>query len=462
MSSNTAIKKGSASKDLTVGSPLKVILLFALPIYLSNIFQQLYNLTDIAIIGHKLGDDALSAIGSVSIICDMFNSLLFGMGNGFSVVIAKYFGAGDSKKLRQAIYNTFLLWAAWALLITVTATTILKPLMNLLNTPEELFDMAYSYAIIVLSLLVFSFTYNVLSGMLRAIGNSVAPLIFLVISVTTNIALDYMFVYVFEKGLPGAAIATVISQGICIAICFFYILFKVPELHFTREDMIINKNMLVDLFSAGIAFAMMFAIVQIGTVTLQSAINGFGKETIAAHTTARKISSLCMMTLSTLATAMASFAGQNHGAKRHDRIYDGLTKVLKFSFFIDAALIVFIYTLVGLLVRGISGSSNPEVIGTAVYYLKVDLPFYFVLSIILITRMTLQGMGAKWTPLIASIMELLLKFLTAGWLAKVLGYTGIAICEPIIWIVCAIYILIIFFTNPYIKEIRAQRKIKAE
>jgi len=381
MSSNTAIKRGNASKDLTVGEPLKIVLLFALPIFLSNIFQQLYNLTDIAIIGHKLGDDALSAIGSVSIICDMFNSLLFGMGNGFSVVISKYFGAGDEKRLKQAIFNTSVLWAIWAVLITLIASLSLKPLMHLLNTPDELFDVAHSYAAIVLALLVFPFTYNVLSGMLRAIGNSVAPLVFLVISVITNIILDYTFVYIFETGLQGAAIATVISQGLCIVICFIYILTRVPELHFSRKDMIVNKNMLIELFSAGIAFAMMFAIVQIGTVTLQGAINGFGKETIAAHTTARKISSLCMMTLSTLATAMASFTGQNYGAKRFDRIYEGLTKILKFSFGIDAALILFIYTLGGFMVKQISGSSNPEVIKTAVFYLRVDLPFYFVLSV---------------------------------------------------------------------------------
>lgn len=452
MSTNTAIKKSKSSKDLTVGEPLKIILLFTLPIFLSNILQQLYNLTDIAIIGHKLGDDALSAIGSVSIICDMFNSCLFGMGNGFSVVISRYFGANDQKKMKQAIFNTTLVAIAWIVFITLTATLSLKPLMRLLNTPDELFDTAHSYASIVLALLVFPFVYNVLSGMLRAIGNSVAPLVFLGVSVTTNIILDFVFVYIFDSGLPGAAIATVISQGICIVICFVYIITRVPELHFGKEDMIVDTSMMSDLFTSGLAFALMFTIVQFGTVTLQGAINGFGKATIAAHTTARKISSLCMMTLSTLATAMASYTGQNYGAGRHDRIREGLTKILKFSFIIDAALIVFIYTLGSYLVSFISGSTNSEVINTAVFYLKVDLPFYFVLSILLITRMTLQGMGAKWSPLIASLMELSLKVITAKWLAKLLGYTGVAICEPITWFVCAIYILIIFFNNENINK----------
>lgn len=452
-------KKKTTSKDLTHGDPLKVTLMFALPLFLSNIFQQLYNLTDISIIGHALGDDALSAIGSVSIICGFFNSFLFGMGSGLSVVIAKYFGAGEPKKLKRAVANTVFIAAIWGVVITLLGVFLLKPLMKMLNTPSSIFDMAYSYASIILSLLIFSFSYNVLSGMLRAIGNSRAPLYFLVISVTINIALDLLFVYKLNMGLKGAARATIISQAICVSVCFIYILKFVPELHIKREDMVLNKRMLAELFSSGIAFTLMYTVVNLGTLILQGAINSFGEVTIAAHTTARKISELCMMTLSTLANAMATFSGQNHGAGRYDRIKLGLRKMLFFSFGIATLLIIMIYTIGGVLVRTVSGSSTAELINTAMFYLRVDLPFYYVLAVILITRTTLQGMGAKIVPIAASIMELAIKAVTAGYLARVLGYTGIAICEPISWAICAIYILIVFSIK--IKNLDQTRQISA-
>lgn len=434
----------SKTRDLTTGSTLKGILLFSLPIFLSNILLQLYNLTDIAIIGHALGDDALSAIGSVSTIYGLYNSLLFGMGNGISIVIARHFGSGDMKNLRRGVANTIFLSLFWLVIITVTAKVSLKPIMRALNTPESLMDSAYSYANIVLTFLIFPFIYNILTGLLRAIGNSLAPLFFLSVSVTSNIVLDILFVYVFGWGLRGAASATVIAQSICALVCFIYVVLYVPILHVSREDMKLDFGLIGDLFTQGLSFAMMYTVVNAGTVILQGAINLFGKTTIAAHTTARKISELCMMTLSTLATSMATFAGQNHGAHKYDRIKKGMRQVTIFSWGIATGLVIMIYTIGPFLTRFVSGSSNPELIRTAVFYLRVDLPFYYVLAILLITRSTLQGIGAKIVPLIASVAEMLIKVLTASWLAKAFGYTGIAICEPITWTLCAVYIAIIF------------------
>ena len=444
--------KRASSVDMTVGSELRVIIAFAIPLFLSNILQQCYSLTDIAIIGHVLGDDALTAIGAVTTIVDLYNSLVFGMSSGFSVVIAKFYGAHDEKKLRHAVANTTFLAVLWGLLIMFAGILTLNPMMKLLNTPASVYDAGYSYAIIMVSLIGFSFLYNILSGLLRAIGNSKAPLYFLIISVVTNIALDLLFVAVFHYGLPGAAIATVMSQALSSIICLIYIIKKVPELRFSRADMKLDRNMLAELFSAGFSFALMYSVVNVGTIVLQGAINGLGTAVIAAHTTARKISSLYMMVLSTLANSMATFAGQNHGAGRYDRIRRGLKRVLIVSFGLCVIEIASVYLAGGLLVRGISGSSNPSIIDTAVYYLKFDLPFYFVLAVILITRATLQGMGSKIAPIAASIMELLLKVFTAGFLVKKFAYTGVAMCEPIIWTVCAVYILIVFFGNKNIRS----------
>jgi len=451
---STTVTKNRSSVDMTHGSELKVILGFALPLFLSNLLQQCYSLADIAIIGNTLGDEALTAIGAVTTIVDLYNSLMFGMSSGFSVVLAKYFGSRDAALLRKATFNTIFLSLIWAVAVTLVGVITLKPMMRLLNTPESVFDTGYQYAIIMISLLVFMFAYNVLSSMLRAIGNSRAPLYFLIVTVILNILLDLLFVVVLGSGLKGAAIATVLSQAISSVICLIYIVKCVPELRFGQSDVKVDKAILSDLFSAGISFALMFSVVNVGTIVLQGAINGLGKGIIAAHTTARKICSLCMMLLGTLANSMATFAGQNHGAGRYDRIKTGLRKTLFVSMGVSSFEILMIYLFGRLLVKLISGSSNPEIIDNAVFYLRFDLPFYYVLAILLITRSTLQGLGSKVTPIIASIMELLLKVLTAKVLVKLFAYTGVAMCEPLIWSLCAVYILIVFAMD---KKIRVDK-----
>ncbi len=447
-----ALTKTKSSVDMTKGSELRVILAFAIPLFLSNLLQQCYSLTDISIIGYKLGDHALTSIGAVTTVVDLYNALMWGMSSGFSVVIAKVFGSQDAKRLRKATYNTLILSVIWALSVTLIGILSLSPLMKLLNTPDSVFATGHDYAIIMISLISFMFAYNVLSSLLRAIGNSKAPLYLLLVSVTLNIGLDLLFVVVFDWGLRGAAAATILSQALASLVCLLYIAKKIPELHFGKEDMVLDKKLLGDLFSAGISFALMFSVVNVGTIVLQGAINGLGDDIIAAHTVARKISSLCMMFLGTLANSMATFAGQNHGAGRYDRIRTGLRKTLFVSVGVASFEILMIYLLGGVLVRLISGSANPVIIDTAVYYLRFDLPFYYVLAIILITRSTLQGLGSKIAPIVASLMELLLKVFTAGILVKLFAYTGVAMCEPIIWTVCAIYILIVFFNNKKIKE----------
>lgn len=446
--------------DLTKGGTLKVILLFALPLFASNIFQQFYNLADMSIIGHALGDDAVSAIGAVSIISGLFLSLCFGMTNGFAVVIAKFFGASDEVGLRKAVGNVIVISALWGVAMTVAGLLTLKPLMRYINTPDNLFDSAYSYIVIIIGFIALSLIYNVEAGILRALGNSKAPLVFLIISTFVNVGLDLLFVYVFRKGLAGAAEATVISQMISCILCFVYIVLKMPILHISLSDLKPDGEMMRELFFSGITFALMYTIVNIGTFILQGAINPLGESIIAAHTTARKISELCMMPQMTLASTMATFAGQNRGAGEFGRIYKGLKKTLLFSFGFTIFLILGIYIFGSKLVIMVSGTSNPEIINTAIRYLRFDLPFYFVLNVICITRTTLQGLGAKTTPLVASIAELVGKIITAKLLVDTLGYFGIIICEPIIWTICAAFIIIVFYKNPDIRRARKASKDK--
>lgn len=457
MSTNEAKKKSGFGKmDLTKGEPLKVILLFSLPLLLGNLFQQFYNLTDTAIIGHALGDNALASIGSVSILFNIFMSLVFGMSSGFSVIISNNFGANDIKRLKSAVANSLYLGFFIAFMIAGLGSLFLNPLMRFLEVPNNLYSDAYKYIIIVIATLPIAMAYNALASFLRAIGEALAPLIILVISAILNVILDILFVFGF--GIVGAAVATVIAQVISAIACYVYIRINVPLLHLSHENLKVDFNLIRNLFASGISFALMFTIVHIGSFFLQQAINGLGDDVIAAHTTARKIDSFYMMPTTTISSAMATFSGQNHGAKQHSRIIEGLKKSMLAACVINTFLIISIFVFGNQISFAISGSENATIIGLCTKYLQWNIPFFFVLAVLCIARTTLQGVGSKIAPLICSLMEMGIKIIIAKAFVNSFGYNGIIISEPITWIVCAIFIMIVFFTNKNIKSAYKSKK----
>lgn len=459
MSANEAKKKSRFGKmDLTKGEPLKVILLFSLPLLLGNLFQQFYNLTDTAIIGHALGDNALASIGSVSILFNIFMSLVFGMSSGFSVIISNNFGANDIKRLKSAVANSLYLGFFIAFMIAGLGSLFLNPLMRFLEVPNNLYSDAYKYIIIVIATLPIAMAYNALASFLRAIGEALAPLIILVISAVLNVILDILFVFVFGFGIVGAAVATVIAQVISAIACYVYIRINVPLLHLSHENLKVDFNLIRNLFASGISFALMFTIVHIGSFFLQQAINGLGDDVIAAHTTARKIDSFYMMPTTTISSAMATFSGQNHGAKQHSRIIEGLKKSMLAACVINTFLIISIFVFGNQISFAISGSENATIIGLCTKYLQWNIPFFFVLAVLCIARTTLQGVGSKIAPLICSLMEMGIKIIIAKAFVNSFGYNGIIISEPITWIVCAIFIMIVFFTNKNIKSAYKSKK----
>ena len=420
-------KKSSFGKmDLTQGDPLKVVLLFSLPLFLGNLFQQFYNLTDTAIIGHALGDGALASVGAVSILFNIFMSLMFGLTSGFSVIISNCFGANDIKRLKNSVANSIYLGFGFSFLVALLGIIFLNPLMRFLEVPDNLYGDAYRYIVIVIASLPIAMCYNIFASFLRAIGEALAPLIFLVISAILNTILDLLFVFVFNFGITGAAVATVIAQVLSAIACYIYIRIKVPLLHLKRDDLKVDIKLIGDLFSSGISFALMFTIVHIGSFFLQQAINGLGDEVIAAHTTARKIDSFYMMPTTTISSAMATFSGQNHGAKKHSRIIEGLKKSTLASFAINTVLIASVMFFGKQISFAISGSTNETVINLCTKYLQWNLPFFYVLPILCIARTTLQGVGSKIAPLICSLMEMIIKIAFAKMIvdiSKNIGYT---------------------------------------
>ena len=423
------------TKDMSTGSPLAALILFSLPIILGNLFQQFYNLMDIAIVGNKLGDDALAAVGATAALYGLFLSLAFGAANGFSLVIARYFGSKDMGGLRKAFAHSLKLAVLVAVILTTIAIFFTRPLLILLKTPDV--DLSYRYISVVLLGITVTVFYNVFSATLRAVGNSVAPLIFLVIGAFVNVGLDFAFIVIFDMGVFGAGLATVISQVVSCALTLIYMLKVCRDLLPSREDFKFDKALTKDLTVNALSMACMFSIVAIGSITLQFAVNNLGPLTVAAHTTARKIDETMMVVFAPLSMASATFASQNLGAGKTERIKRGIFTAFALGFAISLITIFITFTFGEFLVKRISGSSNHEVISQGFRYLKWNLPFYFFLVALVILRSTLQSIGVKVTPLIASFVEMIGKASIAFFLVPKTGYFGIIISEPIIWFVCS-------------------------
>ena len=430
--------------DMTKGNITKLILLFAFPLLLSNIFQQFYNIADTAIVGHLLGDDALSAVGTVSVIYGLVLSFCFGMTHGFALLISRSFGAGDMVMMKKSIAGTIKLAIMVSLLLTAVMLAVLKPVMRIIKTPEEVFETGYSYIVVIVCCLVVTTFYNMWSSILRAVGNTTAPLVFLIISSLSNVGLDILFIGGFKLGVSGAAYATVLAQVFSGILCFIYVIMFCPELKVTREDFKLEPELVKELLASGLAMSLMFVIVNVGTVILQTGINGLGTGTIAAHVAARKASEVFMTPVAILSQTISTFASQNYSAGKLDRVKKGLYNVFAIGFTWSVIVILIAYFGGGTLIKSITGSDNSDIIALGAKYLKINTPFYFFLVILGTLRSMLQGLGEKMLPIIASILEMAGKVIAVMVFVAPLGYTAICFTEPITWIICCVPVLYAF------------------
>ena len=435
-------------KNLTNGKPLKLILLFAVPLFIGQLFQLFYSLVDTRIVGSTLGEEALAAVGSTTILSDMLTGLLNGFTNGFALIIATFFGANDTKSMKKAVGGTVLLGIASAISVSALCLLFLSPILRFMNISDDLLPQARSYIAVILAGLLAATLYNVCAAILRAIGYSFTPLIFLIISTILNIFLDYALILHFEMGVAGAALATVISQALSAFLCFLYMRKKYPSLTLTREDFSIPKKLYGKLLSTGISMGFMISFINLGSLALQTAINTFGTNIIVAHTAARKITSIFMLPFSVLGTTLATFCGQNLGARKYSRIKTGIRDTLLLTFAWCAVVLLAAYTLSPSLVRLITASGEKEVIDTATLYLKVNTVFYFIPAAICLFRTSMQGFGDSKTPVFSSTLELVGKVAIAFLLAPAIGYMGIIISEPIVWFIMVIPLIINMVRNP--------------
>lgn len=435
------MKSKTASLNMTEGSILRNLIWFAVPVLIGNIFQQLYNVADTAIIGNILGDTALAAVGAAAPVYGLMIGFAGGLTNGFAVVIARFFGAGDERGVKRSVALTYLLSAGIAFVLTVASLIALHPLMASLKTPPEIIGDTEKYMRVIMLFSAVTIAYNMFAGMMRALGNSKTPLYFLVVSTFVNIGLDFLFVGAFKMGVAGAAYATVISQGVSVALCIWYVVKKCRVLLFSRRELTLDKPLLSDLATTGMSMGLMYAIVSVGSVILQGAVNSFGTTTITAHTAARKIDDIFMLPLGTIALASSTFASQNFGAGKMDHVKKGI----KYSIFIALGWSAFSVIVAVLfrrpMIRALTGTSDPAVIATASKYIVWNISFFFVLSFLLVLRSSLQGVGRKLVPVTGSAVEFALKIVAAAVFAPKLGYFGICISEPVIWIACAAIVI---------------------
>ena len=445
-------------KDLTKGNPSKLIIQFAIPIFIGNIFQLFYSLADTRIVGSTLGDEALAAVGATSTINNLIIGFLIGLTNGFAIIVARDFGAQKLEQLRKDLGGTLKLGIAISLLLTVISVIFLEPILRLLNMPEALMTDGIAYIRVILLGMTAAMLYNVCASVLRAIGDTITPLIFLIFSTIMNIGLDYLLILGFHTGVAGAAYATVISQSVAAMMCFVYIWKRYPMLHLRKSDFIRDSKLEKSLLISGLSMGMMQSLVSLGTVALQGAINTLGTYTIVAHTGARKITEIFMLPFGVLGMTMATYCGQNLGAGEITRIKKGLKQVILVAWIWCALVVVASYTIAPVLVRLVTATSTKEVIETASLYLRIDTLVYFIPAMISILRNALQGIGDHITPIVSSFIELIGKVLIAIYLTPYLKYMGIILAEPIVWVLMVIPLIIRIYTIP---QLKGEKKLNA-
>ena len=443
-------------KDLTKGYPAKVIMMFAIPLMFGYIFQQFYNMADSKIVSTYVGTDALAAVGATAVV---FNTMIFfvnGLTQGFSILIANSFGAKDMDGLRKNVAGTIVYTVLATVIMTIAGLVFIVPILELLQTPTEIMGDATTYVKIIIAGMGTSSLYNMCANMLRAVGDSKNPLYCLIAAVVTNIVLDIIFVRDFHMGIAGAAYATVIAQALAGLLCLGIILWKFREILPKKEDWKFEAGRYRNLFTTGISMALMGCIVNIGTIVLQGAINELGTDIVAAHTASRRVFDVMTVILYTVGIAMTTYASQNMGAGEPKRVRQGVRHANFIVTGFTTLLIGFCYLFGEPLLIWVTATENPAIVEPSVMYLKVSVWLFYVLGPLFVMRCTLQGMGRKVIPLVSSLLEMVIKVLSAGLLVPALGYFGVALTEPISWIVMIIPLIVAYFVKPPEKMIESK------
>lgn len=433
------------TKDMTTGKPMGLILRFCGPMVFGNILQQLYSMVDTVIVGRYLGTAALAGVGATGAISFLIVGFATGICTGLSIPVAQAFGAKDYRKMRKFMANAYYIAALIAVLLTILTMLATGTILRWMKTPDDIYSYAYDYIIVIFGGIFTSILYNLLAAMLRAVGDSKSPILFLAIASFLNIVLDLFFVLALDSGVAGAGYATVISQGVSGLLCLLYLYRKFPVMRLQAGEMKLEPAQCVRLISIGLPMALQFSITAVGSIILQTSVNTLGSLAVTSVTAAQKICAIVMGPLESLGITMATYCGQNLGAKQFERIRDGIRRSIAISMSYCVFSILFLCFLGRYTAYLFLDPSETEVIRLAVQYMRVNALFYPVLGILFILRNSLQGMGYSLMPMMAGASELVARSCVCFLLVPVFGYAAAIMASPVAWIFADILLISVYF-----------------
>ena len=450
--------------DLTKGAPLKLMLLFSIPLLIGNIFQQFYNIADIIIVGRTLGMTALASVGAVSPLFFLIMFIIVGMTNGFAVITGQRFGAKDYEGVRRSVTMSTILSTVFTITFTIICAAAMHHILFLMNVPQEIYKDAYYYIqIVVIGLIVANF-YNLLASIIRALGDSMTPLYCLIIASVLNIFLALLFILEFHMGVPGSAFALVLSQAFSALLCVWYVKKHFPILHLKKKDWIIDWkkefNFALAHLKVGIPTALQFGILGLSLLIIQSVCNTFGPDVIAAFTAALRIEQMATLPMISFGVALAAYVAQNFGAGNFSRIRFGVKKASLINVILSIVMSFIMHFWGGHLVRIFVGYQNEDIVKIAHDYLFRSSLFYFFLAQIFIYRNALQGLGRAVIPMLAAVGELLMRSFAAIYLAAKIGYFGVFYAGPIAWVAASIVLAAGYYSTIKQFILKTQQKLR--
>lgn len=435
------------TKDMTQGKPMKLILGFSIPLLFGYLFQQLYSMVDTIIVGRYLGVYKLAAVGATGSINFLIIGFCMGVCSGFAIPIAHKFGAGDETGLRKFVANSVWLSIAFAAVMTVLTVVFCRNILVLMKTPVNLIDDAYAYIVVIFIGIPVTYLYNLLSGIIRSMGDSKTPVIFLTLAAGLNVILDLVFIVNFHMGVAGAAWATVISQGVSGICCLIFMIKKFEILHLSKEEWKPDGHLMLTLCNMGVPMGLQYSITAIGSVILQSAINSLGEAAVAAVTAAGKIAMFIVCPFDAMGATMATYGGQNVGANRLERLGQGLKSctILGAAYSAIAILLIWLFDKQMALLFLKAEDATPAILGDIHTFLMMNACFYFPLALVNIIRFLIQGMGFSRLAILAGVFEMIARAATAFGLVPVLGFLGVCLGNPMAWIFADIFLIPAYF-----------------
>jgi putative MATE family efflux protein len=421
------------STSLTTGRPWRVILAFAVPLLIGNIVQQMYQIVDAIVVGRHLGVDSLAAVGATGSLIFLLIGFAWGLSSGFAIPTAQAFGASDHAAVRRSVATGTVLTGITSVIVTVGGPLVTAPLLTLLRTPEELMPEATAFTQVTFVGGAAIMFFNYLSAVIRAIGDSRTPLVFLTIACGLNVALVILMVGPLGWGVAGAALATVVAQGVSVVLCLVYVWRRLPVLHVHRADWRVGRADIAEHLRLGLPMGFQASIISIGMLAVQVALNALGTDAVAAYTTASRVDSLATAFLASIGLAASMYTAQNLGGRRPDRIRRGITEALVMALIAAVALGVLFVLFGSAIVRLFVGSGSDEVVRLASQMLVINGVSYSLLAVLFVLRGVLQGLGHALIPTVTGVIELVMRVVAAVALGALLGFVGVALSNPLAW-----------------------------